>query len=116
MILDVEDVLAVSAPEILGDGPLGVVRNQLRRRPFITDAFDPDVARVLVRLEEGDVAAVGRDLRARDLGVAEEKLSVEERSRLASLGGGEGWSTVRDDQRRQRDRPAIDDQPHIFLC
>ena len=46
--------------------------------------LDPDVAGVLLGLEERDVLAVGRELRAGDLGVAEEQLAVDEGRR----GGG----------------------------
>ncbi len=51
----------------------------LRARERLVGLLDPDVARALEGLEEGDVLAVRRDLRARDLGVAEEQLAVDQR-------------------------------------
>ena len=112
LVLDEQDVLPVPAPEILGDRPLDVVRYKLRRRVWIAGALHPNVAGILVGFEEGDVAPVGRYLGAGDLRVTEEQLAVDERRDLAGLGSGSEWRAEADGE---RDRPAIDEQPHVFL-
>ena len=53
LVLDEEDVLPIPAPEIPGDRTLRVVGDELGGGVRIAGALDPDVARVLVGLEEG---------------------------------------------------------------
>ena len=79
LILDVQDELPVATPEELADGPLRVGRDRFGLVEGLGRGLDPDVAGALERPDEGDVLAVRRDLRARDLGVAEEQLAVEQR-------------------------------------
>ena len=91
LVLDVEDVAAVLAPEVARDGAL-VGRERPGCIERLVDAFDPDVHHVVIGLAEGEVLAVGRELRAGDFGVAEEHLPVDERRELGRGGldgGGE---------------------------
>ncbi len=81
-------------------------------RVRVVDALHPDITRVLVGFEEGDVAAVRRDLRTGDLGIAEEKFAIEQRRDFAGLSGSDQRSAEGDGQ---RDGPAIDERPHVCL-
>ena len=86
-ILDNEEVTAVPAPEGDPDGPQGVGGDRLGRAEGLLGALDPQVGGPLVGLDEGDEPAVGRQLRARDLGIAEEELPIEDGRRLGLLDG-----------------------------
>ena len=88
LVLHVEDELAVLAPEVAGDRALGLGGDGPGRLEGLVDALDPDVARAVEGLDEGDVPAVGRELPADDLGIAEEELPVDERRRRWRLGPG----------------------------
>ena len=94
VVLDVEDVLAVAGPEEPGNRPLRLGREQAGLLEGLAGLLHVDVAGVLPRLQEGDVLAVGGELRRGDLGVAEEQLAVEQRglarSRRGRLGRGLG--------------------------
>jgi hypothetical protein len=69
----------------------------------------PDVARLFERLDEGDVPAVGRQLRPGDFGIAEEQLAIEHgrlgrcrRGRLRCRGRGLGEEGRRAGERQER--------------
>ena len=78
LILGVEHVLRVPALEVRGDRPLGIGGDRFGLIECLVGSFHPDVARPLEGLEEGQELAVGRNLRARDLGIAEEKIAVDD--------------------------------------
>ena len=61
-----------------GHGPLGLGGDDVSGAEGLGRLLHPDVAGVLVRLDEGEVLAVGGDLGAGDLGVAEQQLTIDE--------------------------------------
>jgi hypothetical protein len=71
-VLGVEQILRVAAPEILPHrtGALGAHRTGGAER--FARLLDPDVPGSPVRLEEGDVLSIRRDLRTADCDLAEE--------------------------------------------
>ena len=79
VVFHVEDVFAVAAPEIAGDRPLGLGGEQPRRAERLVHALHVDVARVFPRLLKRQILSVGRKLRARDFGIAEDQLAVDQR-------------------------------------
>ena len=83
LVLHVENVAAVVAPEVTHDRPL-VGGEGLGRVEGFFALLDPDVAHILVRLHEGDPLSVGRDLGARDLWIAEEEFPVDQRREIGS--------------------------------
>jgi hypothetical protein len=89
LVLHEEDELAVLTPEIPGDGALGVRGERVGLLEGLVRPLDPDVAGAVERLDEREVLAVGRELAADDLGVAEEELAVDQR-RLPGLGPARG--------------------------
>src|SRR5207253_2541764 len=64
----------------------GLGGNGVRLVERLGGRLHPDVARPFERLEERDVLAVGRDLRARDLRVAEEEVAIDDRWKTACGG------------------------------
>src|SRR4029077_18400573 len=77
-VLHKEDVLAVAAPEVLGDGTTLVVCDWLSGVEGFFGAFDPNVSRAFKRLNKRNELSVWRDLCAGDFRVAEEKLAVND--------------------------------------
>src|SRR5206468_10566362 len=112
LVLHIQDVLAVPTPEILRDRSLDVVGYELCGCVRIAEPLYPNVASVLVWLEEGDVASVGRDLRTGDLRIAEEELEVEKGWHFPCLGGSDGGRSEGD---RESDRPTRNSCTHLFL-
>ena len=76
-VLHVEHGARVAAPEVAGHRPL-VGGQRARGRRTARRPLDPDVADALVRLDEADEGAVGADLRAGDLRIAEEQFAVDD--------------------------------------
>src|SRR6185503_4085312 len=90
-VLDVEDVLAVTRPEVNGDRALGIGGYRFCIRKRLGRLLHPDVAGALERFDKGDERAVRRNLGARDLGVAKKELAINQ-----------GW-TLRPYWRREYD-------------
>src|SRR6202012_1527106 len=63
-VLYVEDVLRIAAPEITADGAACFGADGTRRAEGFIGSLDPDVACALVGLQERQIAAVRRNLRA----------------------------------------------------
>ena len=82
LVLHVEHEFAVPAPEIPRDGTLGVVGNGLGRIERRVSLLDPDIAGLVQGLQKSDVLTIGRDLRARDLRIAEEQFAIDQRRSL----------------------------------
>jgi len=87
-VLRVEEVFGVAAPEVATDGADGFGADGTGSAEGLAGLLDPDVARALVGLEEGDVLTVGRDLRAGDLDLSEEEGAVDDRRLLGGKGRG----------------------------
>ena len=78
VVLHVQQVPAIAAPEVAGNRPVSLGAHRLRGGERLGGLLDPDVAHSLVGLDEREIAAVGRDLRVGDLHLAEERLAVDE--------------------------------------
>ena len=102
LVLNVEDVLAVAAPEVRRDGPLRVGSDRLRRAEGLLGLLDPDVAGLAERFQESNVLPVRRNLRPGNLRIAEEQLAVND-GRLLRLRG-----------ERQNERECSEDPNHVF--
>ena len=77
LVLRVEHVLAVLAPEVGGHRALiGGKRTGGAER--LAEPLDPDVARALVGFDKGHVEPVGRELRARNLGIVIDERPVDQ--------------------------------------
>ena len=103
LVLHVEHVAAVFAPEVAGHGPL-IGRQRPGGLEGLVDAFDPDVADAVVRLEESQPAAVRRELRTGDFRVAKKQLPVQQRRKLIQI---RPWGHLR---LQRRGEPQHDDQ------
>src|ERR1044072_1138823 len=76
-VLDEEYVLAIARPEVSGDRALRVGRDRLRVRERLGRLLHPDIACALERFDKRDERPVRGNLRARDLWIAKEKLTVD---------------------------------------
>ena len=88
LILNEQDVFAVPAPEVAADRPLGIGGHQLAGRERIPGLLHPDVAGVLVRLDERNELTIWRNLRAGNFRVSENQFTVDERRQVGSCSFG----------------------------
>ena len=92
LVLHEQHVAAVLGPEVTAQRPPGVGGQRSCGVEWRVDRFDPDVHDARVRLAEGDPFAVGRELRAGDLGVAEKHIAIDQGRHLVEpirIGGGD---------------------------
>ena len=100
LILREQDVLAVARSRSSSViGRFGSVVTSFAAVNGSARPFTQTLRVPFVRLEEGEELAVGGELGARDLGVAEEELPIEQRRELTGGGGG---------AERQRERQQAD--------
>ena len=85
VILGVEDVLAVSRPEISGDRPLDLRGEETRRAEGLIHGLHINIPSVFPGLQKGDVLSIGRKLSGRNLRVAKDYIAVNELRRTARL-------------------------------
>ena len=69
VIFGVEDILAVSRPEISGDRPLGLHGEETRRAEGLIHGLHINIPSVFPGLQKGDVLSIGRKLGSRNLRV-----------------------------------------------
>ena len=101
VILRIEDVLPVLAPEILEYGAVSLVRYRPRVIPGLVGPADPDVEDPVQRLDDRHVLAVRRQPAEGQLGIAEKDLAVHEGRQVVQVAHTAGPAP-----RRRRSPPA----------
>jgi hypothetical protein len=91
VVLHVNDILAVAAPEVAGDRPFGFRGEAPGVGEGRLGLFHPHVARVVPGLQKRDVFSIRRELRAGDLGIAEDQFAIDQRRKSAGFFLGEGY-------------------------
>src|SRR5215469_11545552 len=88
VVLDVDDVLAVPAPEKSRDGTLAFGGQQSRRAERFIDSFHVNIAGVVPGLEKRNVLSIRRKFRSRNFRIAKDDVPVDQgwSRRLICLG------------------------------
>src|SRR5262249_48962169 len=90
LVLDKQNVLAVTRPEILADRTGGISGHWTSRTKGFVGSFDPNIHRVLIGFNERNVLTIGGDLCSGVLGVAENDLAVDQSRLLRKYRAGKG--------------------------